>query len=109
MLFSRELAKRYKNKGLTSFSLHPGTIFTNLQRDVDPADFSVLIKDYAGNSIDTTNMALKSIPQGTSTHMVAAFDPNIISDSGSFLDDCQIVMDHARSYDKDDALAEKRW
>ncbi|KAH8551423.1 hypothetical protein BGW37DRAFT_557313 [Umbelopsis sp. PMI_123] len=110
ILFARELAKRYKNKGLTAFSLHPGAIPTNLQRDVDvTTEFKEPLKDYKGNIIDVSKVFWKSIPQGTSTHLVAAFDPNIASESGSFLDDCQIANDHAMEYAKDDAQAEKLW
>jgi NAD(P)-dependent dehydrogenase (short-subunit alcohol dehydrogenase family) len=111
MLFARELAKRYKNKGLTAFSLHPGAIFTNLQRHVvdHDAEFNDPVKDYDGNLIDVNSMTWKSIPQGTATHLVAAFDPNITSDSGAFLDDCQIANDRAKSYAKDATQADKLW
>ncbi|KAH8551427.1 hypothetical protein BGW37DRAFT_513254 [Umbelopsis sp. PMI_123] len=109
MLFARELAKRYKNKGLTAFSLHPGGINTNLARDVKPEEFSEPLQDYDGNTIDFSKMEWKSIPQGTSTHIVAAFDPNITSDSGSYLNDCQIAVDQAKAYAKDDTQAEKLW
>ncbi|CAM0136317.1 hypothetical protein VKS41_006877 [Umbelopsis sp. WA50703] len=110
IMFASELAKRYKDKGLTAFSLHPGAIPTNLQRDVDPiTEFKEPFKDYEGNVIDIANIFWKSIPQGTSTHLVAAFDPNITSESGSYLDDCQIAMDHAMAYAKDDTQAKKLW
>ncbi|KAH8551425.1 short-chain dehydrogenase [Umbelopsis sp. PMI_123] len=109
MLFARELAKRYKNKGLTTFSLHPGGIATNLARDVKPEELSEPLQDYDGNIVDFSKMEWKSIPEGTSTHIVAAFDPNITSESGSYLVDCQIAMDQAKPYAKDDTQAEKLW
>ncbi|KAG2175311.1 hypothetical protein INT44_007799 [Umbelopsis vinacea] len=109
MLFSRELAKRYKSQGLTAFSLHPGVIFTNLARDVDMAEFSVPIKDYEGNDHGVSDTEFKSVGAGTATHIVAAFDPTIVSESGSYLSDCQIAMDQAKPYAKDDTEAAKLW
>jgi NAD(P)-dependent dehydrogenase (short-subunit alcohol dehydrogenase family) len=109
MLYARQLANRYKSKGLTSFSLHPGGINTNLARDVKPEEFSEPLQDYDGNTVDFSKLEYKTIPQGTSTHLVAAFDPNITSESGSYLVDCQIAMDHAKAYAKDDTQAEKLW
>jgi NAD(P)-dependent dehydrogenase (short-subunit alcohol dehydrogenase family) len=109
MLFARALSNRYKSKGLTAFSLHPGAIGTNLMRDVKSDEFTEPLKDYDGNVVDWSNVDWKSIPQGTATHVVAAFDPNIASESGSYLDDCQIAMDNIKPYAKDDTQAEKLW
>jgi len=109
MLFARELSNRYKSQGLTVFSLHPGGINTNLARDVNPAEFSEPIKDYDGNVLDFSNLEWKTVPEGTSTHMVAAFDPKIASESGAYLVDCQLAMDQAKPYAKDDTQAAKLW
>jgi NAD(P)-dependent dehydrogenase (short-subunit alcohol dehydrogenase family) len=109
MLFTRELSNRYKSKGLTSFSLHPGGIQTNLARDMTAADAVEPVLDYYGKVIDVTDFTPKTIPQGTSTHVVAAFDPSIASESGSYLVDCKIAMDHANAYAVDDAQAEQLW
>ncbi|KAG2175315.1 hypothetical protein INT44_007803 [Umbelopsis vinacea] len=109
MLFARELSNRYKSQGLTAFSLHPGGINTNLARDVKPEELMTPMKDYDGEVVDWSNMEFKTIPEGTSTHLVAAFDPKIASDSGAYLDDCQIAMDHAKPYAKDDTQAAKLW
>ncbi|KAI8576442.1 hypothetical protein K450DRAFT_256773 [Umbelopsis ramanniana AG] len=109
ILFSRELTKRYKSAGLTAFSPHPGVIFTNLARDVDMAEFSVPIKDYEGNVLQVSEADFKSLGAGTATHIVAAFDPNIASESGSYMEDCQIAMDQAKPYAKDDTEAAKLW
>ncbi|KAI8576445.1 hypothetical protein K450DRAFT_256779 [Umbelopsis ramanniana AG] len=110
MLFARELAKRYKSQGLVAFSLHPGGILTNLGRDIQPEElFAEPIKDYDGNVLDLSGFVYKTIPEGTSTHIVAAFDPNIISQSGSYLSDCQIAMEQAKPYATDDKQAEKLW
>ncbi|KAI9281359.1 hypothetical protein BC943DRAFT_329733 [Umbelopsis sp. AD052] len=109
MLFARELSKRYKSQGLTAFSLHPGGIDTNLTRDVTPEELNTPMKDYDGEVVDWRNLEMKSIPEGTSTHLVAAFDPKIASDAGAYLQDCQIAMHYAKPYAKDDTQASKLW
>jgi NAD(P)-dependent dehydrogenase (short-subunit alcohol dehydrogenase family) len=110
ILFACELAKRYKSQGLHAFSLHPGGIMTNLGRDVNLEElFDDPVKDYDGNVMDLTGFVFKTIPEGTSTHIVAAFDPYITSQSGSFLSDCQISTDVAKPYATDDTQAEKLW
>ncbi|KAI8576451.1 hypothetical protein K450DRAFT_256820 [Umbelopsis ramanniana AG] len=109
MLFTRQLSNRYKNKGLTAFSVHPGGIQTNLGRDMTAEDALEPVTDYYGNVIDITDFTPKTIPQGTSTHIVASFDPSITSQSGSYLVDCQIAMDHAKPYAIDDTQADQLW
>jgi NAD(P)-dependent dehydrogenase (short-subunit alcohol dehydrogenase family) len=109
VLFSRELAKRYKDKGLVAFSLHPGVIMTNLARDVKVEEFQEPIYDAFGNVMDLSQTKWKTLPQGASTHIVAAFDPTIKNQSGSYLDDCQVANDHALPHAKSDEDAEKLW
>jgi NAD(P)-dependent dehydrogenase (short-subunit alcohol dehydrogenase family) len=47
ILFSVELARRFKSKGLESFSVHPGGVWTNLGRDLDKEkDFSGLSEPF---------------------------------------------------------------
>ncbi|KAI9289939.1 hypothetical protein BC943DRAFT_312949 [Umbelopsis sp. AD052] len=111
MLFSKELAKRYKNKGLVSFSLHPGVIATNLSRDVyESQEEKLQRKTYDGilyYSVNSTKQ--KTISQGASTTIVAAFDPSLKPYSGSYLQDCRVDNESPREYALDDANAERLW
>jgi NAD(P)-dependent dehydrogenase (short-subunit alcohol dehydrogenase family) len=109
MLFARALSNRYKSQGLAAFSLHPGVIHTNLSRNVKREEFSEPILDTDGIPVKFSSEYHKTIPEGTATHMVAAFDPNIAAESGSYLADCQLAMDRAKPYAKDDTEAEKLW
>ncbi|KAI9281360.1 short-chain dehydrogenase [Umbelopsis sp. AD052] len=109
VLFARGLSNRYNGKGLTAFSLHPGVIRTNLSRNVKREEFSEPMKDTDGIPIDFSSEYHKTIPEGTATHIVAAFDPNIASQTASYLADCQLAMDRVKPYAKDDAEAEKLW
>jgi NAD(P)-dependent dehydrogenase (short-subunit alcohol dehydrogenase family) len=110
ILFAVELAKRYKPQGLTAFSVHPGTIPTNITRDVDMNEFTIdPVRDYQGNVIDMSKLVWKSMSAGVSTHIVAAFDPNIASHSGAYLSDCQVANEQAMPFALDEAQAEKLW
>jgi hypothetical protein len=109
ILFARALSKRYRSKGLTAFSLHPGIIKTNLACDASPGDVTEPLKDHDGNVVDFSGVAFKTISQGVSTHLVTAFDPAIASESGSYLVNCQIAMDQANPWATDDTQAERLW
>ncbi|CAO3678269.1 unnamed protein product [Umbelopsis vinacea] len=103
ILFARELSKRYASERLTAFSLHPGGIQTNLGRDVKEHELSEPLYDH-----DAT-LTWKTTPEGTSTHLVAAFDPSIKSQSGAYLEDCQLASDHLKPFANDDAQANQLW
>ncbi|KAI5478133.1 NAD(P)-binding protein [Pseudohyphozyma bogoriensis] len=77
MLSAVALAERWKQDGVTAFSLHPGV--------------------------------LKSLGQGAATHIVAAFDPSIADQSGSYLFDCAVHNERAKGYALDKAEAERLW
>ncbi|KAG2177061.1 hypothetical protein INT43_007717 [Umbelopsis isabellina] len=111
VLFARELAKRYGSKGLVAFSLHPGVIQTNLARDVKPEEFQQPIYDAWGQEFDSSLVDYKNLGQGASTHIVAAFDPSIEKDSGSYLSSCKIANDSPflKPYAKNDEDAKKLW
>jgi NAD(P)-dependent dehydrogenase (short-subunit alcohol dehydrogenase family) len=44
MLFSVALADRFASRGLLSYSLHPGAIYTNLGNHLSEADIAELSK-----------------------------------------------------------------
>ncbi|ANB14575.1 Env9p [Sugiyamaella lignohabitans] len=116
VLFSRELSRRYKSQGLVSFSVHPGAIMdTNLGRhmnfDGDINNIGIP-KDYWGTDDfyhDMANVRMKNVTQGGATTLVAALDPAIASQSGAYLDDCQIHEDFCRNHAKQPNDAFKLW
>lgn len=112
MLFAKELSNKYKSKGLTSFSLHPGGIMTNLASHLDfQEEMASGFIDYNGEPLfdPSQPVEFKTVPEGTATHIVAAFDPEIASQTGSYLYDCQVANDKARPYALDDEQAAKLW
>jgi hypothetical protein len=65
--------------------------------------------DKDGNPVDSEALVWKTIPQGASTTIVAAFDPRIEPRSGYYLQDCNIDDVAVKPYAVDDANAERLW
>lgn len=112
VLFTRGLNDKFnQSNNLSSFSLHPGVIHTNLARHLD--DLSVLTteKNYWGEPVRTAenmkNIYFKTVPQGAATTIVAAFTDEI--PNGSFLSDCQDATKTLKYYAIDKANAERLW
>ncbi|KAL3489186.1 hypothetical protein BJX62DRAFT_209717 [Aspergillus germanicus] len=78
ILFSSALARRLASRNITSFSVHPGTIFTNLARHLTQEDYDML----AG-----IPMEYKTAQQGAANMVIAAFEPSIKDRSGAHFDD----------------------
>ncbi|KAM0751051.1 NAD(P)-binding protein [Meredithblackwellia eburnea MCA 4105] len=111
MLFSVELTRRW---GVEAFSLHPGGIYTNLTRHLTVEDGKNMgYLDKEGKPIqeikDRERGNWKTIPEGTSTQIVAAFDPQIGGQAGSYLEDAQIANEKAKPWALDKENAAKLW
>ncbi|KAL2782641.1 hypothetical protein BJX66DRAFT_345650 [Aspergillus keveii] len=78
ILFSSALARRLAGRNIASFSVHPGTIFTNLARHLTQEDYDML----AG-----IPMEYKTAQQGAANMVIAAFDPSIKDRIGAHFDD----------------------
>jgi len=84
IMFSRELAKRLQGTGVTTYSLHPGAIFTELQRHWWWLD------TWAGQNIVKPIMGtfFKTVPQGAQTQICCAVDEALANESGKYYSDC---------------------
>lgn len=83
--FTLELARRWGDRGVTSFAVHPGGIMTELGRNLEPVvakRFEQLIKDYPD--------IWKTIPQGAATSCWAATSLDLNGKTGLYLEDCHI-------------------
>ncbi|CAM0135428.1 hypothetical protein VKS41_005065 [Umbelopsis sp. WA50703] len=110
VLFSKELTKRYKNKGLTAYSLQPGVIKTGLSRHNSFEEGPRKpVLDAWGKEVAIPVDKWKTLNQGVATHIVAAFDPDIKDESGSYLEDSKIANDHVKPHADNEADAEKLW
>ena len=101
VLYTRELAARLKDQKIQAFSLNPGSIRSPLQRymnqDIRKAAYAVAYRE----SYNFSPPSPKSLQQGCSTQLCAALDPKLADDSGSYMDDCQIIeyREHTETYE----------
>ncbi|KAF2452202.1 NAD(P)-binding protein [Karstenula rhodostoma CBS 690.94] len=98
ILFSVEMNRLLKEKGIVSYAVHPGSIWTGLSRDLD-ADGEAAIR--------ATSPFWKNLDQGASTTLVAALDPALAEPKGILLHDCQ--MTDAAPYATDEQNAKNLW
>ena len=98
-LFSRELARRYAGTSVTSNSVHPGVVATNLGRYFmkQPRDPDAPLRP-----------GMKTVDQGTATQVYVAADPRLEGVSGYYFEDCNPVEPEG-PHMHDDELALKLW
>lgn len=98
VLFSRELAKRLNGTSITTCSLHPGIISTDIARTypsfsaIAPAVFYFF---------------WKSVKSGCQTTVYCALDPELRNVSGKYFSDCKITEESKSA--QDDGTAEWLW
>ena len=88
ILFAMELDRRLASKGVNSYSVDPGGIMTNLQRNMDPAEFK--LRGWVDEN-GAVNPAFKSTEQGASTSVYAATSARLKNFGGSFLRDNDVA------------------
>ncbi|XP_070491034.1 retinol dehydrogenase 12-like [Chironomus tepperi] len=81
ILFTRELAKRLENTGITANSLHPGAIQSDLLRHVNIV-IRVITAPFRW-------ILFKDIPAGAQTQIRLAVDPSLENVSGKYFADCK--------------------
>jgi NAD(P)-dependent dehydrogenase (short-subunit alcohol dehydrogenase family) len=94
ILFALELDRRLAGRGVRAFSLHPGSIRTNLLRHMGQEDIKAVGEAYKNTALgepNTHQMRLKTIPQGAATSVWAAVSKELDGNGGLFLTDCQIA------------------
>ncbi|KAF3385774.1 Short-chain dehydrogenase [Talaromyces pinophilus] len=90
ILFSAALARKLSSRGIVSFSIHPGTIWTNIGRHLTQEDLDMLSgipREY------------KNAQQGAAGMLVAAFDPSIADQNGGYLDEDNQIKPIPEEYD----------
>ncbi|XP_022064100.2 retinol dehydrogenase 12 [Acanthochromis polyacanthus] len=102
VLFSRELARRLSGTGVSSFSLHPGVIRTELGRHVE-GWFPLL-----GALLRLPSLLLMKTPwQGCQTTVFCAVTPGLEECSGRYFSDC--AEKETAPEGRDDVAARKLW
>ncbi len=77
VLHSQELARRLEGSGVTTYSLHPGTIASDVWREV-PWPIRPLLK-----------MRMRSPAEGAHTSLYCATSPEVAGDTGLYYDNCR--------------------
>lgn len=113
-LFALHVDRIGRDDGIRSFSLHPGKIFTPLQRHLEQDEMvEAGWLDASGTPVDPT---FKTPAQGAATAVWAATSPQLDQFGGLYCEDCDIapaareasfvgVMPYAIDYDE----AERLW
>lgn len=118
-LFAREADRLWRGDGIQAFSVHPGGIFTPLQRHLPEEEMVALGWKNADGTVPPQVAALFKTPeQGASTSIFAATSPKLAGLGGVYCEDGDIAKpatadsqrwEHAREWICDDAKAERLW
>ncbi|XP_060920475.1 retinol dehydrogenase 12, like [Labrus mixtus] len=98
VLFSHSLSKRLEGTGVTTYSLHPGVVKTDLWRHLNGPQ-QVLMK--------MASPFTKNSSQGAQTSIYCAVEPSLEKESGGYYSDCAPAK--CSSEGKDDVVAQKLW
>lgn len=92
-LFARALSPRLHDLGGRAFSVHPGGIFTPLQRDL-PLEEQVQLgwRTPDGEPSEMARQGFKSPTQGASTTLWAATSPDLDARSGVYCEDGDVAL-----------------
>ena len=101
ILFASELDRRYGDRGVHGYSVHPGTVRTDLDRHLDDEG-----KAMVQRKIAKAGIIMKTPPQGASTTVVAATAGDL--PGGAYLDDCAVSTQIA-PYAQDADAAARLW
>jgi WW domain-containing oxidoreductase len=101
VLFSLELARLLKGTRITSNSLHPGVIDTNIARNV-----SALSRRAFGL---WARLAGKNVAEGAATSCYVATSPLLGSTSGQYFEDCNAVTVSGDNHMHDSDMASRLW
>ena len=86
MLFSVALDKRFKDRGIRSYAVHPGAIVTELGRHLD-AEAVEAMKALMPRA---RKLKYKQLAQGAATTIWAATAPELEDLGGVYCEDCQV-------------------
>ncbi|MEQ9520662.1 MAG: oxidoreductase [Parvibaculum sp.] len=113
-LFAVELNARLSAKGVNAFSVHPGGIMTNLQRDMPDAEIRAMgWVDENGKPVE----GFKTPAGGAATAVWAATSPSLKGHGGEYCEDCHIAeparkdvpYSGVQAYAQDKDAAKKLW
>lgn len=92
-LFANALSRRLAPSGGLAFGVHPGGIFTPLQRHL-PLEEQVQLgwRDANGEPSELARRGFKTPAQGCSTSLWAATSPLLVGKPGVYCEDCEVAV-----------------
>ena len=87
ILLAVTLANSWRENGVDAFSLHPGTIVTEVARSLRREDFREAKQRGAVTPADQ----IKSLEQGAATSVWASIEPSLRGRGPLYLEDCQVA------------------
>lgn len=91
-LFANALSRRLADADALAFSVHPGGIFTPLQRHLPQEEMTALgWLDENGEPSEAAKAGFKTPEQGCSTTLWAATSPNLEGKTGVYCEDCDVA------------------
>jgi NAD(P)-dependent dehydrogenase (short-subunit alcohol dehydrogenase family) len=87
-LHAKKLSQLLKDTGVTSYSLHPGVVATDVWRHI-PSMIQTFIKFF-----------MLSEEKGAMTQLYCATEPSIANESGLYYDDCKVVTPNSLVLDQ---------
>jgi NAD(P)-dependent dehydrogenase (short-subunit alcohol dehydrogenase family) len=95
IMFTYELARRLEGTGITANCLHPGTVRTELFRN---------LSGITGAAIKLATPFFRSPKKGAETTVYLASSPEVEGVTGKYFADCKETRSNEASYDKEAAL-----
>jgi NAD(P)-dependent dehydrogenase (short-subunit alcohol dehydrogenase family) len=119
-LFALGLDKRGSEHGIRAFSLHPGSILTDIARYLTKAELMAMgVIDETGRVQTERPAGSKTVEQGAATSIWCATSPELEGLGGLYCEDCNVAEavpgddDYhgpgVRPWAMDDAMAERLW
>ncbi|MCI5045752.1 MAG: oxidoreductase [Aquisalinus sp.] len=118
-LFALGFDAKYRGEGVRAFAVHPGGIFTPLQRHLPEEEMVALgWKNADGTVPEAVQAMFKTPEQGASTTIWAATSPHLADRGGVYCEDCDIGKladdnsqrwEHVRAWACDEEAALRLW
>jgi NAD(P)-dependent dehydrogenase (short-subunit alcohol dehydrogenase family) len=113
VLFSVALDKRFRDRGVRAFAVHPGAIQTELGRHLGPDDLKALMAQRPQGA----KMRYKELAQGAATTVWTTTAPELEGRGGVYCEDCQIAEpiedptaeNGVMAYALDESAADRLW
>lgn len=115
-LFAKQLDTLGRDKGVRAFSVHPGSIYTSLQRHMSMEELTA--RGWLNDKGEVIDPNFKTPSQGAATSVWAATSPLLEGKGGLYCEDCDVAPRNntprptgigVRDYAIDSAQAERLW